>query len=320
MKLEFQDLVVHDVKREATNVLSFDIRHPDGASLPAFTAGGHLDIKLPNGLVRSYSLVNSQDDTHRYLIAVNKDAASRGGSRFMHDHLGPGATVAVGLPRNHFPLNEEAEHSTFVAGGIGITPMLCMIERLNALQRHWALFYFARSRATAAFTSVIEALENAGSGRARFIFDEGRAGSVLGLEKIIVDAPKETHFYCCGPVGMLERFEQVTSNLAPQYVHREYFSAQAPAPAEGEFVVELAKSQRSLVVAPGKTILDTLLDAGIEVAYSCSQGVCGACETTVLEGIPEHHDLVLSPEAQASHKTMMICCSGSRSPKLVLDI
>jgi vanillate O-demethylase ferredoxin subunit len=286
-----------------------------GDPLPAFTAGAHIDLYLP-GMVRSYSLVNPQEERDRYVIAVNRDAASRGGSRYVHEQLGAGAGLRIGPPANNFPLTEAAEHSLLIAGGIGITPLWCMVQRLSALGRSWQLVYCARSRRQAAF---VDELASLGS-RVRFNFDGEPGGTLLDLRAEVAHAPAHTHLYCCGPLPMLEAFEAATSGWPAPQVHLEYFSAARPKAAEGGFTVVLARSGLSFYVPQGKTIIDALLDNGFDAPYSCLEGVCGTCETRVLEGVPDHRDLVLSKEERAANRTMMICCSGSKTDKLVLDL
>ncbi len=313
-------LRVHQTTHEASGILSFDLRPPDGGALAPFTAGAHIDLHLPNGLVRSYSLVNSQDETHRYVIAVNHDGNSRGGSRFLHQELRTGAILSGTAPRNNFRLDESADSSLFVAGGIGITPILCMVQRLTELQRQWTLYYSARTRGNAAFLRKLQLLEASGAGTVHLVFDQGVPANMLNLDDVVASATRGAHLYCCGPLAMLAAFEKSASRLPQQQVHLEYFAAKAPPSAEGGFVVELARSNRLVPVPKGKTILDALIDAGVQVQYSCAQGVCSTCETRVLSGIPDHKDLVLTREEQAANNVMMICCSGSRSEKLVLDL
>ena len=298
---------------EAPGILSYELRALDGGELPAFTAGAHVDLSLPGGLVRSYSLINPQSERHRYVIAVQKDRASRGGSKWVHDSVRPGDVLTLDGPRNNFSLNEAAPHSIFIAGGIGITPILSMTERLSSLGRPWELVYCARTRAAAAFVERLK-------GAVRFNFDEEPGGKVLDIAQVVSAAPADAHLYCCGPNGMLAAFEAATAGLPRERVHVEYFTAKEAPATEGGFTVVLAKSRREFTVPPGKTILETLLDAGLDVAYSCREGVCGTCETKVLEGTPDHRDLILTEEEQASGGTMMICCSGSRTARLILDL
>ena len=298
---------------EAPGVVSFELRALDSGELPAFTAGAHIDLSLPNGLIRSYSLINAQTERHRYVIAVQKDRASRGGSKWVHDSLRPGDVLTINGPRNNFALDEAAEHSVFIAGGIGITPILSMTARLSSLRRGWELIYCARTRAGAAFVDRL-------AGNVRLHFDEEAGGTMLDIAAVAGAAPANSHLYCCGPLPMLAAFEAATAGLPRQRVHVEYFSAKDAPAVSGGFTVILAKSGREIVVPAGKTILETLLEAGIDIPYSCMEGVCGTCETEVLEGIPDHRDLVLSDAERAANKTMMICCSGAKSDRLVLGL
>ena len=307
------ELRVRSATWEAPDILSYELRALDGRELPAFTAGAHIDLTLPNGLIRSYSLVNDQSERHRYVIGVQKDRASRGGSTWVHENLRPGGLVTVNGPRNNFPLDESAARSVLIAGGIGITPIVSMVRRLAALQKEWTLFYCARTRAQAAFSDALQ-------GDVRYNFDGEPGGKLLDMAAVVADWPAGTHFYCCGPLPMLAAFEAATAALPREQVHVEYFTAKEPPAVAGGFNVVLAKSGRQFAVPPGKTILETLLDAGLEVPYSCMEGVCGTCETRVVEGVPDHRDLVLSEAEHAEGKTMMICCSGCKGERLVLDL
>jgi ferredoxin-NADP reductase len=311
---------IRSITLEAENILSFELRAIDGRVLPPFTAGAHIDLYLPNGLVRSYSLLNSQEERHRYVIGVNLDANSRGGSRFVHEKLRPGEQLTIGLPRNNFQLMESAPHSVLIAGGIGITPLWSMLQRLESLGRSWELHYCARTSKHAALMEQISTVSKDAASRVHFNFDHEPGGKVLALDQVIDPQPADTHFYCCGPIPMLEAFENASAQRPAECVHVEYFSSKEPQAMEGGFVVELARAGRSITIAPGKTILQVLLDAGIDVPYSCMQGVCGSCETRVLDGMPDHRDLVLSKEEHARNASMMICCSGCKGSKLVLDL
>src|SRR6185503_13101400 len=197
--------------------------------LPPFTAGAHVDLTLPNGLIRSYSLINPQAERHRYVIAVQRDRASRGGSKWVHENFRPGDILTVNGPRNNFALNEAAQKSVFIAGGIGITPIMSMIERLSTLNREWELVYCARKRADTAFA---EKLADFGS-RVRFNFDEEPGGKMLDIAATVRAAPPDAHLYCCGPLPMLEAFEAVAASLPRDRVHVEYFTAKEPAAVQG---------------------------------------------------------------------------------------
>lgn len=311
---------VKRISYEAENINSYELVAPGGGDLAPFSAGSHIDVHLPNGMIRSYSLVNDQSERNRYVVAVNKDAASRGGSRLLHDTLRVGDIVTVSHPRNNFALEENAAHSVLIAGGIGITPLLSMIRRLETLGRSWELFYAVRARGAAAFLDALNTLRPDVSSNLHLHLDEEKAGQLLDLPAIVNAAPANAHLYCCGPVPMLEAFEAAAAGRPRAQVHVEYFKAKEAAAIGGGFEVRLARSNRTIAVEPGKTILDALLDAGIAASFSCTEGICGTCETRVLEGIPDHRDLVLSKEEQEANRTMMICCSGSKSPTLVLDI
>ena len=305
---------------EAESINSFELVAPAGGDLVAFTAGSHIDLYLSNGMIRSYSLVNDPSERSRYVIAVNKDAASRGGSRFVHETLRAGDLITISHPRNNFVLQENTTHSILIAGGIVITPLLSMIRRLKALGRSWELFYAARTRVAAAFLDELSGLRRDVQEKLHLNFDQEPTGNMLDLAAIVRNAPGDAHLYCCGPVPMLEAFEAATRDRPAEQVHVEYFKAREKPAAEGGFEVKLARSNRIIKVGAGKTILNALLDAGIAVNYACTEGVCGTCETRVIEGMPDHRDLFLGKAEQAANNTMMICCSGSKSDTLVLDL
>ncbi|WP_353506441.1 PDR/VanB family oxidoreductase [Variovorax sp. J31P207] len=309
---------IRSVSYACEDVLLFDLRAPDGRPLPPFTAGAHVDVQLPGGLNRSYSLLNDPVERHRYVIGVKREASSRGGSAWMHDSARAGLLIDIAGPRNHFGLVEQAPHSVLIAGGIGITPLWSMAQRLQALQRPWTLHYRARSRSHAPLLEELS--QNALADRVHLSFSDASDGARLDLASIVGQAPPGAHFYCCGPQPMIEGFEAATRAIEPERVHLEHFGAKEAPATEGGFAVRLAKSGRVIEIAPGQTILDSLRSCGVAVASSCQQGVCGLCETRVISGTPDHRDLVLSDEEKAAGQTMMICCSGSRSGELVLDI
>jgi ferredoxin-NADP reductase len=311
---------VKRISYEAETVNSYELVAFGDDDLLPFTAGCHIDLHLPNGMVRSYSLVNDQRERGRYVIAVSKDAVSRGGSRFIHETVRVGDIITISHPRNNFALHEHAAQSVLIAGGIGITPLLSMIRRLEALGRSWELFYAARTRLAAAFVDDLNALRSNACEKLHVNFDQELSGRMFDLSAIVKETPLDAHLYCCGPLPMLEAFEAATADRPADHVHMEYFKAKEKPAAEGGFAVKLARSNRTIAVQAGKTILDALLDAGIAVNYACAEGVCGTCETRVIEGMPDHRDQFLSPEEQAANKTMMICCSGSKSSTLVLDL
>jgi tetrachlorobenzoquinone reductase len=297
-----------------------DLRPAGEGGFPAFTPGSHIDLHLPNGMERSYSLCNSADESHRYVVGVLKDRASRGGSRCVHEQLRVGMQLEISAPRNNFPLQEAASHTVLVAGGIGITPLLCMARRLRDLGRSYELLYFARSRKSAAFFDELKVLQVP----MHTHFDDEKGGPP-DLKALLAARPPATdlHLYACGPTPMLDAFEKFSAELGHENAHIERFAAVEHKPADNarkSFVVELAKSKKIFTITPEKSILDTLLDAGINVDHSCCEGVCGSCETRVLEGEPDHRDSILSPKERASNKAMMLCVSGCTSERLVLDL
>jgi ferredoxin-NADP reductase len=306
---------------EADGILGFELTPlTPAAELPAFKAGAHIDLHLPNGLVRSYSLLNNPKERHRYLIGVNKDAQSRGGSAYLHEVLRTGTVLDIGEPRNNFPLDETAPFNVFIAGGIGITPMLGMIARSQTLGTPWKLYYTARTRQNAAFLSVLESYQGQLGAEVVLNFDQEPGGKLLDLNAIVQTLPANAHVYCCGPLPMLSAYEKSTAGLPPERVHMEYFAAKDSAATDGGFTVELARTGKSFKVLVGHTILDSLLDLGIDPPYSCREGICGTCEVRVMAGTPDHRDLVLSSAEKAANNRMMICCSGAKSAKLVLDL
>src|SRR5262245_32062937 len=296
-----------------TNI--YELSPADGKLLPAYQPGAHIDLHLPNGLIRQYSLLDAEPDPQRYTIAVKRDPASRGGSRCVHDDLRVGKTLTISAPRNNFALVEAAPHTVLLAGGIGITPIWCMVQRLAKLGRSWKLFYACRSRADTAFLQALEAMS-----ASQFHFDDESGGKFLDVASILAGAPRDAHLYCCGPTPMLQAFEAATADWPRQQIHVEYFTPRQELAPTGGFVVELARSGQEFVIPEGKTILQVLLDNGIDVDYSCELGICGACEQRVISGIPEHRDAILSEEEQASNTKVMICCAGCKSERLVLDL
>jgi len=310
-----------NVRYEATDVLSF-LLLPTTHDLPTrVEPGSHIDVHLPNDMMRSYSLSNGPGEMEGYRLTVARDANSRGGSTYMHDVLRVGQILQISKPRNNFELVEHAPMSVFISGGIGVTPFVPMLARLNELKRPWRLHYCVRSRDRAALLSEIEALTAAGSGELIPNFDEDPAG-VLDLAATLRSVPDDAHVYCCGPTGMLNAYRSgaEAAGIPADRVHFEYFSSDVQSATEGGFTVVLHKSGGEVAVPLGKTILHALTEHGLNVPYSCEEGICGACETRVVEGIPDHRDMILSDLEREEGKTMMICCSGSKTPRLVLDL
>lgn len=290
-----------------------------GASLPPFSAGSHIDLHLPNGLVRSYSLANAQEEEWRYLIGVKVESGGRGGSRYIHEHLKVGDGIEITPPRNNFRLEENASHTILFAGGIGITPIFSMVQRLEKLGRSWELHYGARSPDSAAFANDLTRYGE----KVKFHFDsEAPEPATPGMDiaGLVARADAQAHLYCCGPSAMLQLFETATASRAPGHVHLERFSSDQPVATDGSFIVQLAQSGKSVKIEPGQTILNTLLEEGYDLEFSCTEGICGACETQVLDGIPLHQDMVLTKEQHDKNDRMMICCSRSLTNIIILDL
>lgn len=309
------ELRVTAIRWEAKDVVSVELQAPDHTPLSAFTAGSHIDLHLPGALVRSYSLLNDQRETHRYVIGVALDAKSRGGSRYVHHDLRVGALIKIGGPRNHFPVVEDAAEHVLIAGGIGVTPMLAMLRQLTYLGRKVDFYYAVRETARQAFAAEISSL------CAAHFHVDAEQGAPLDIQKIVASHPN-AQFYCCGPLPMLAAFEAATQSLPPEHVHVEYFTAKTPQNigADKVFEVECRKSGKTITVTENISIADALMKAGIDVPVSCCEGICGSCETAILEGEADHRDSVLSKQEKLANKAMMICVSRAKNNRLVLDI
>ncbi len=307
------------IRYAAKDTNLYEFRRTDGQPLPTTEPGAHIDIHLPNKITRQYSLVGSGQEPRTYVVGIKRDPGSRGGSSYIHEQMRVGTVLKISQPRNNFPLNERAAHSILFAGGIGVTPIWCMAQRLGSLGKEWKLYYSCRSRDEAAF---LEDLSYFGDDIVTFNFDSENGGKFLDLAGILQDAPRDAHLYCCGPTPMLKAFEAAAqgAGFPSSQIHVEYFTAAAEAATEGGYVVELARSKREFLVPAGKRILEVLRDGGFDVTYSCEEGVCGACETTVISGQPDHRDSILTESERVASKTMMICCSGSKGARLVLDL
>ncbi|MCQ4214301.1 PDR/VanB family oxidoreductase [Streptomyces longispororuber] len=301
---ESLELVVAERRTEADDVVSLILRRPDGAPLPGWEPGAHIDLVLGEGLERQYSLCGG--DGRSWRIAVLREAAGRGGSDRVHGELAPGSRVRARGPRNHFRL-EPAPAYRFVAGGIGITPILPML----AAAGEWSLFYGGRSRSSMAFTDEVTTRHPAD----RVHLCEGPldlAAQLAGLR------PGEL-VYACGPESLLAAVEELVPAAA---LRTERFTPAAADPGGDDeaFEVELARSGRTLTVPAGRSVLGTLQDAGVEVLYSCAEGTCGTCETEVLAGEVDHRDSVLTAQERDRNDTMMVCVSRAKGGRLTLDL
>lgn len=305
---------------EAEGIARFELTAVDDGPLPAFTAGAHVDVLLGDGLVRQYSLCGSPADRSRYQLGVLLDPASRGGSRAMHA-LAEGVTLQISAPRNHFELAAGGRRHLLLAGGIGVTPLLCMAEQLAAEGRTFALHYCTRSPARTAFMRRIGA--SPWSDRARFHFDDGPAEQRLDLAALLATPEPDVHLYVCGPQGFMDAALAAAraAGWAEPQIHYEYFAAAPVArDADAEFELRLARSGRVVTVGRSQTAAQALAEAGVALPVSCEQGVCGTCLTRVLEGVPDHRDMYLTPAEQARNDQFTPCCSRSRTPSLLIDL
>lgn len=306
---------------EAVDICTFELVADEGRALPAFSAGSHVDVQLPNGLTRQYSLCNHPAESHRYLIGVLRDPQSRGGSRTMHEDVKEGDLLHISAPKNHFPLAHEAGHSVLLAGGIGVTPILCMAERLALTGASFEMHYCTRSADRTAFRERIAA--SAFAAQVKFHFDDGDAAQKLQLDGLLKPLRPGVHLYVCGPKGFMDWVlnSARSAGWPSEQLHYEFFGAEvAPSADDAVFQVKLASSGRLVEVPKDKTVVEALAAAGIEVATSCEQGVCGTCLTRVLEGVPDHKDMYLTETEQAANDQFLPCCSRSKTPVLVLDL
>jgi vanillate O-demethylase ferredoxin subunit len=306
---------------EAVDICSFELVDVNGAALPEFSAGAHIDVHVPGGLMRQYSLCSCSADRQRYQIAVLNDSASRGGSKAMHAMLNVGDLLEISRPKNHFPLSGDAVKSLLLAGGIGVTPLLSMAEHLAKTGADFEMHYSSRSRARTAFYAHIQASSFAN--QVQFHFDDGLASQKLNIESLLTAPQDNTHVYVCGPKGFMDAvLSCARANAWPEsQLHYEFFSADiAPSARDTGFEIKLASSGQVIKVAQDQTVTQALRAAGVEVLTSCEQGVCGTCLTRVLEGIPDHKDLYLTEEEQAANNQFTPCCSGSKTALLVLDL
>jgi ferredoxin-NADP reductase len=309
---------VHTLRHEAEGIISVELRPSGDTVFAPFEAGSHIDLHLPNGLVRSYSLLNSPSDRDRYVVGILRDRKSRGGSEYVHGQLRVGSTLRISQPRNNFHLQIDAQHSVLVAGGIGITPIYCMFRQLLAMGKSAELVYCARSRQEAALLADLSGLD----AKVIYHFNDEK-GLAPDLSHYLAGQTEHTHFYCCGPTPMLDAFESTCESLGYPNAHIERFAAAELAPADdaqSSYSVELKKSGKTLSVEPGLNLLDVLLAAGCDIEHSCREGVCGSCETGVIEGDIDHRDGVLSKSERATNTSMMVCVSGCKSRRLVLNL
>ena len=306
---------------ETSETKVFELESAERAPLPPFTPGAHIDVRIDEGLVRQYSLCNGPGDKSRYVIAVKRESNSRGGSRAMHERVREGDVLAIGAPRNHFPIDPAATQHLLLAGGIGVTPLISMARHLQESNAKYSLQYFTRSIQLTAFHAFLSRPEF--RGKVTFHYALELDSLRLYLHKLLWHRPDGAHLYVCGPRPFMDLVEEVAcASWSPSAIHAEYFVAD-PMAFSGPrvaFDVALALSGGTYRVAADKTIVDALAECGIEVPTSCRQGVCGTCVTGLLEGEADHRDAFLSEAERRAGDKIMPCVSRARSQVLVLDL
>jgi ferredoxin-NADP reductase len=311
------DLVVTARNMRAEGVVTLSLADPTGAKLPAWTPGAHIDVLLDDTVVRQYSLCGSPGDQHSWRIGVLLDPGGRGGSRRVHEMMNVGDAVAIRGPRNHFPLL-AADRYVFIAGGIGITPILPMLEAATDAGADWQLYYGGRSRESMAFIG-----ELAQYGDRVTLWPEDARG-LLPLDEVLASPSEGVLIYCCGPEGLLTATERQCAAWPPGALHVERFAAkpqpEAAAGGDSAFEVSCRRSGVTVTVPPGKSIIEVLEENGVSVLSSCLEGVCGTCETAVLSGTPDHRDSLLTLEEREANEYMMICVGRALSDRLELDL
>ncbi|HET9716188.1 MAG TPA: PDR/VanB family oxidoreductase [Pseudolabrys sp.] len=293
-----------------------EFRHPQGHPLPKFTAGAHIGVHVPKGMLRKYSLCNDPAERERYQIAVKRETNGRGGSRSLIDDAKAGDELTITAPVNDFGLPPRAQDFLFIAGGIGVTPIMAMIHQVQREGKRFRLFYCSRSPETTAFRDEL------GASRFRdtvtIHYDQGDASRSLDLRPVLAERRNREHLYCCGPRPLMEAVRAMTDHWSPTAVHFEAFSeADTHKPGDRSFTVRLARSNMVLEVPVTKTILEVLREHGLDVPSSCETGTCGTCRTRLLAGEADHRDLVLAEHERKD--TIMICVSRARGDEITID-
>jgi len=305
---------------EAQDIASFELVAADGSELPEFTAGSHVDVHLGDNLLRQYSLYNSPGEKHHYCLGVLRTPDSKGGSIAMHDQVNEGDNIQISQPRNSFHLIEDAKFSLLLAGGIGVTPIMCMAQWLHEIGADFEMHYCARSREHMAFHDFFA--NSPFADRVSFHFDDGAKEQLLDIPGKLKNYNEGSNLYVCGPTGFMDAVIQNAEKAWPTgTIHLEYFSADPKAGHDDEsFTVKIASTGKEYVIPPDKTIVEVLREDDIEIPVSCEQGICGTCMTNVLEGIPDHRDLFMTDAEKETNNKMTLCCSRALSDTIVLDI
>lgn len=311
---------VAERSRAANNIVAFELVGEKGEVLPPFTAGAHIDLHLPGGVIRQYSLVNSPKERHHYVVAVLRDANGRGGSLVMHDTVQVGDVIKIGPPKNCFELATTSRHKILIAGGIGITPFLSMMDVLYTNGQSFELHYSAKKKESAAF---IDELSGSKFSEKIKIYLTAESEQRLNILETLAKAPADSEVYACGPPRLVEATVAAAKELGwpDDRIKWEAFSGRhIDVSTNSAFQVKIASSGKSYSVPADKTIAEILSENRIPVELSCAQGVCGTCLTRVIEGVPDHRDIYLTPAEQLRNDQMLICCSRSLSSELVLDL
>lgn len=309
---------VRSIRQEASGIRSYELIPTDGAALPLFAAGAHIDVKVPSGLSRNYSLCNQPGESHRYVIAVKREDSGRGGSISLYDNVREGDVLDISGPRNLFPLATGASRHLLIAGGIGITPILAMAYELQAKRAEFRIYFCTRSAELTAFREILSGADFAD--RVVFHHDQGDAARALPLAPLMACWDEGTHLYCCGPRPLMDAVRSAAASWPAGTVHFEDFGGAPVEARSGDqfFRIRIKSTGKSYEVPVGKTILQVLLENGFNVPSSCESGTCGTCMTALLEGEADHRDFVLD-EADGRDQ-IMICISRARSPELTLDL
>lgn len=317
------ELRVNSITYQGESINAYELMDKAGGLLPAFSAGSHIDVILRDGRIRQYSLCGDPDDRSRYVFAVQREENGRGGSRAIFEQVRVGDILRISAPRNNFPLHEEAASHLLLAGGIGITPMMAMIRRLQRVGGNFKLYYCTRTMERTAFRRELAQIE---AGKVVIHHDNGDPSQGLDLQAVLRSQPAGTHVYCCGPGGFIKAVQAGAEHWPRETVHYERFTTNGVAPSavkgdvagDGSFQVELKKSNRTFDIPADKSIVEVLRENGIDVPTSCEAGLCGTCRTSYVGGIPDHRDFILSEEERRS--VVLVCCSRAQTDKLVLDL
>lgn len=320
MSQDWIEVRVASRSMEADNIVSLELVLASGKPLTSFSAGSHIDVELPNGMIRQYSLCNDSSQQHRYQIAVLLDPATRGGSASVHGDIKENQIIRISEPRQHFPLT-PAKHTILIAGGIGVTPILCMAEHLTSSSAGFEMHYCTRSLSATAFAQRIRT--SAFANRVHFHFDDGEPAQKLDIQTVLAAGNSDTHLYVCGPKGFMDFVIDSAKDLGwpDDQIHFEYFAGQSADTLENaNFQVKISSTGQLFDIPADKSIVACLSENGVEIPVSCEAGVCGTCITRVLEGVPDHRDLYFNDAEKEKNDQFTPCCSRSKTPVLVLDL